>query len=201
MATSKVFCQKHKLFNCKLCRVAVVGEYDRNGKKIIQVADGWYKTADGCLYDPDGYQWYADTSGTVPEQRVGDDSVSGEKMIVRDFKFATNPLLPCDPKEFYEHYKKTIEQTMVETGWEYDEDRKGAPAVVMGEDDEHFVHIRVRMKKKAWKNRDNAYAGARQGETGTFKSKALSEAGARDPHIYGAVETDRAAAEILSNKK
>ena len=201
MATSKVFCPKHKLFDCKLCFTAVVGQYDRNGKKIIQVADGWYKTQDGTLYDPDGFEWYADTSDTIPEQRVGEDSMSGQKIVVRDFKFATNPLLPCEPKEFFEHHRKTIEQTMVETGWEYDDDRKGTPSVVMGEDDEHFVHIRVRMKKKEWRNRDNAYSGARQGQPGSFKSKALVAAGARDPHIYGAVETDRGAAEILSNKK
>jgi len=90
---------------------------------------------------------------------------------------------------------------MVETGWEYDEETRKNPAVTMGQTEDGFIHIHVRMRRKNWKNRENIYAGARQGQQASVGSKALAKAGAKDVHIYGAVETERVAADILSHKK
>ncbi len=182
----------------------IVGGLDKEGRKIVEVSpEGWYKTADGSLRDPDGYEWFANDgiTGEVDGQEVKRDEVAGGTIVVRDFKFAVNPLLSCDPEEFWKHWKPTIEATMVETGWDYDDETRKNPAITMGQGEDGLVHVYVRMKKKAWKNRDNAYQGARQGQHGKVRSEALVKAGAKDPFIHGTVETGRVAADILSKRK
>ena len=199
MSTEKPYCTKHRIFGtCTLCKKFVVGGLDKRGRKVIEVSpEGWYKTADGSLRDPDGFEWFADVKNDhVPEQEIKRDLVTGPQIVVRDFKIAVNVNSFADPKEFWKHWQPTIEQTMVETGWDYAD----ANAVTFGESKDGFVHIHVKMKKRAWKNRDNLYSGARQGETGSFSSPALKKSGALDSHIYGAVETGRAAADIIAKR-
>jgi len=176
------------------------GFRDKAGRLVVAATpEGWYRTEDGKIFDPDGFEWYGDqtTGGEVPEQRLMPDERRGQTMVVRDFKIAVLPGTHADPKEFFKHYRPTIEQTMVETGWDYADER----AVEFGMGKDGFVHIQVRMKKKVWKNRDNAYAGAKQGQSGQVRSKALQKIGALDPTIYGVVETERPADDIISGRK
>jgi len=184
----------------------IVGAFDKHNKKIIAVAEGWYKTEDGCIYDSDGFEWFASSHGSpkennTPQTKIERDDRSGGVEVVRDFKIAVRIGSFLNPQAFINHYKPIIEQTMVETGWDYAPDAKGNEAITFGEGKDGFVHIYVRMVKKSWKNRANAYAGAKQGQSGAFKSEALIKAGALDHHIYGAVETGRVAADILAKRK
>lgn len=177
-----------------------IGDMDRNGKKVvaIDVASGFYRTDDGMVRDPDGYEWYADEQTSLPEQEILRDERSGSTVVVRDFKIAMMPGQQVDPKEFLEFHRKTIEATMVETGWEYGD---GKQPMIFGKGQDGFAHIYVKMKKKNWKNRENVYAGGKQGQKGKIKSKALEKAGAVDPHIYGEIEIDKVGADIIANRE
>lgn len=181
-----------------------VGDRDKQGRKIVQVSpEGWYRDQHGAVRDADGYEWFGHSVGegerTVDPTRVMADSISGQTIVIRDFKIA---MLPgqIDPKEFIKKYRPVIEQTMVETGWDYADEGK-QPNITFGKGDDGYAHIYVRMKKKVWRNRDNAYSGAKQGQSGKVKSEALTRAGALDPHIYGTVETDRQGQDILVDRK
>ncbi len=181
----------------------IVGALDKRGKKIVTVStEGWYKTEDGCIYDNNGYEWFINKpNDDASKQRIEVDDLSGGVKTIRDFKVAVMQNSFLNPDKFIAHWKKTIEATMVETGWDYDDETKENPALTFGEAKDGFVHIRVRMKKKSWKNRENIYSGARQGESGIYDSKALKKVGALDSHIYGVVETERVAENILAKKK
>ncbi|MDE2233378.1 MAG: hypothetical protein KGJ90_04690 [Patescibacteria group bacterium] len=161
-----------------------VGDIDGHGKRVVAISDeGWYRDEDGILRDENGYEWYGQSfDGSA---RMDDDAISGQRVLVRDFKIAMKPMSLADPKEFYNHYRKIIEETMVETGYDYLDDN----AVSFGETDDGFVHIYVKMKKKAWKNRENAYAGMKLGSI-SFKSNALVKAGAANPFIKGSMTPD-----------
>jgi hypothetical protein len=177
----------------------IVGTRDKQGRKVIAVSpEGWYRTEDGSVRDADGFEWFGDEPVSETEQqRVMPDDIVGQTMVVRDFKIAVLPGTHADPKEFFKHYRPTIEQTMVETGWDYADDR----AVNFGMGKDGFVHIYVKMKKRSWKNKENTYSGAKQGQSGAVRSKALQKIGALDPTIYGVVETGRKAEDILAKRK
>ena len=182
-----------------------VGDKDHAGRKIVQVAEeGWYKCEDGSIRDENGHEWFGHTSNqpenTVAPAKVEHDDITGQKIVIRDFKIAMMVGQSVDPQKFLEHYRPIIEQTMMETGWDYADEKKGVPNMVFGEGRDGYAHIHVRMKKRNWKNRANIYDGARQGQSGKVISKALVNAGALDPHIYGAIETDRQGGDILGNK-
>lgn len=174
-----------------------VGDLDKRGRRVVQVSEeGWYRDEDGKVRDPDGYEWLANTQGNQGEAsaRMETDAISGQTIVVRDFKIAMKPLQLLDPQVFIAHYKPVIEQTMVETGWDYADDPK---PLVFGETDDGFVHIYVKMKKKSWKNRGNAYQGMKSGQSGLYKSSALVKEGALDPVIKGQSMVDVSAQDIL----
>ncbi len=181
----------------------IPGFRDKHNRLIIEVSpEGWYKTEDGSIRDNEGYEWFGAEQGEqplsdVPGQVLQPDARTGQTIVVRDFKIAIIKGTHCDPKEFFKHYRPTIEQTMVETGWDYADDR----AVEFGMGKDGFVHIYVKMKKKVWKNKENIYGGAKQGQSGAVRSKALQKIGALDDRIYGVVETDRPADDIIANRK
>ena len=181
----------------------MVGMTDRNGKKVIRIDEGsgWYVTEDNKIRDPQGYEWYGDAMGDggltdVDNQRIEHDAVSGQKIVVRDFKIAMLKDANVDPKTFIEHHRKMIEATMVETGWDYADEK----AMQFGEGKDGFAHIYVQMKKKNWKNRDNYIDGMKSGETGKVKSPALIKAGAVDPYIYGGSEDNKMGGDIIAGK-
>lgn len=173
------------------------GDIDKNGNKIVRISnEGWYLDDKGKIRDPEGFEWFGHTESGETQARMGEDATYGEKTVIRDFKIMVKPFASLDPKEFFKHHRKMIEQTMVETGWDYADDR----AVNFGTGDDGFIHIYVRMKRRVWKNRENMYAGQKQGGA-HWKSDALIKAGALDPVIHGANAGDTIAQDILKKTK
>ena len=104
----------------------IVGALDKRGKKIVTVStEGWYKTEDGCIYDNNGYEWFINKpNDDASKQRIEVDDLSGGVKTIRDFKVAVMQNSFLNPDKFIAHWKKTIEATMVETGWDYDDETK-----------------------------------------------------------------------------
>lgn len=183
-----------------------IGDRDKFGRRIVEVSpEGWYKDEHGAVRDPEGYEWFGGEGGgsnekitKTPETRLNPDEQRGQVITVRDFKIAMTTGSFASPQQFIDHWRPTIEATMVETGWDYANVEK---PIRFGEAQDGYAHIYVTMKKKAWKNRENIYAGAKTGQHGAVQSAALAKVGALDTHIYGAVEIDRTAQDILTNGK
>lgn len=175
------------------------GMRDRNGLVVTNVdGTGWYATADGKIRDPEGYEWMGDENngGGMKETDtavIAKDDRAGQRIVIRDIKIAMMPGAKIDPKQFIEHHRPMIEEMMVETGWDYADDK----SMEFGEAKDGYVHIYVHMKKKNWKNKENAYAGIKHGQGTKTKSKALVKAGAVDPYIHGGSVEEKHGEDLL----